>query len=55
MTLYILKSHMEFPKNIYLEKELSSEQNSNSFLDPAVAVADIDTFFAAETQIVNII
>ena len=37
------------------EIETSSEQSSSSFLDPAIAVADIDTFFVAEGQTLNII
>ena len=38
-----------------LEIETRSEQSSSSFLDPAIAVADIDTFFVAEGQTLNII
>ena len=38
---------------ILLEEETNLEQSSNSFLDPAIAVADIDTFFVAEGQTVN--
>lgn len=42
-------------KNIHCEIESKINPTADSFLDPAIAVADIDTFYVDEGQTVDFI